>query len=150
MIKPPKSCWSIQLVSESTHDFDKVVIVTNSHRMASSQLYGPNNGKNPFDIPGAVTSGTGRRLPPTPRGQTLGALPLNPTVATAGGGAGGYLKKAVPPLQTAGPGSGQRPKRELPKPQSLELRHSNHEYMNIRFGHLLIFFKEIFDLSLKH
>ena len=49
--------------------------------------------------------GTGRRLPLTPN-QAQGALPL---------------QNAPKP----------RAKRELPKPQSLELRHSNHEYMNI-------------------
>lgn len=51
--------------------------------------------------------GSGRRLPPTPNGTTAqqGPLPLH--------------KAAAKPR-----------KRELPKPQSLELRHSNREFMN--------------------
>ena len=80
-----------------------------------------NNGISHFRPGGASASGTGRRLPPTPRGQTQGSLPL-----TLGGGSS--FKK---PPQVGGPGGSTRPKRELPKPQSLELRHSNHEYMNI-------------------
>lgn len=56
-----------------------------------------------------IPQGTGRRLPPTPH---QAALPLHHS-------------------GPAGPGSvsGNR-KRELPKPQSLELRHSNREFMN--------------------
>ena len=48
--------------------------------------------------------GTGRRLPPTPK-QAQTAIPLQNAPKTR--------------------------KRELPKPQSLELRHSNQEYMNM-------------------
>ena len=55
-----------------------------------------------------LPTGTGRRLPRTPQ---QAALPLH---HQNGGGGGG--------------GSGR--KRELPKPQSLELRHSNREFMN--------------------
>ena len=49
--------------------------------------------------------GTGRRLPPTPK-QIQGAVPL----------------KNAPAFQR---------KRELPKPQSLDLKYSNHEVMNV-------------------
>lgn len=49
--------------------------------------------------------GTGRRLPPTPK-QIQGAVPL----------------KNAPDIQR---------KRELPKPQSLDLKYSNHEVMNV-------------------
>ena len=54
---------------------------------------------------GANPQGTGRRLPPTPQ---QSALPLAHAPASVTGGR----------------------KRELPKPQSLELRHSNREIMN--------------------
>ena len=49
--------------------------------------------------------GTGRRLPPTPK-QIQGAVPL----------------KNAPDIQR---------KRELPKPQSLDLKYSNHDVMNV-------------------
>ena len=61
----------------------------------------PRKGANPVR---ERPQGTGRRLPPTPK-QTQVALPLKNAPNT-------------------------RPKRELPKPQSLELRHSNHDFMN--------------------
>ena len=52
----------------------------------------------------ALPQGSGRRLPPTPK-QVQGALPL----------------KNAPSFPR---------KRELPKPQSLDLKYSNHEVMN--------------------
>ena len=60
----------------------------------------PTNAKPPVK---EIAQGTGRRLPKTPQQSAL-------------------------PLQHQPPGSSR--KRELPKPQSLELRHSNREFMN--------------------
>jgi hypothetical protein len=63
----------------------------------------PRRPPNPKPLVREIPQGTGRRLPSTPQQSAL-------------------------PLQHA-PTAGQR-KRELPKPQSLELRHSNRDYMN--------------------
>ncbi len=67
-----------------------------------------------------ILQSTGRRLPKTPHQSTL-PLQHHPT-GTGGGAANGPPNKGPPPS------SGR--KRELPKPQSLELRHSNREFMN--------------------
>ena len=79
------------------------VAVGDSERRSLSLPRRPTNAKPPVkDIP----QGTGRRLPKTP-------------------------KQSAMPLQHHGPvASASGRKRELPKPQSLELRHSNREIMN--------------------
>ena len=59
--------------------------------------------------------GTGRCLPKTPQQSALPLQHHNNTGPPGGGGPGG---------------TGSSRKRELPKPQSLELRHSNREVMN--------------------
>lgn len=60
-----------------------------------------------------IQQGTGRRLPKTPK---QSALPLH--------------HNGPGPSKVGGPSAPSSRKRELPKPQSLELRHSNREIMN--------------------
>ena len=77
-------------------------LVENENRQKRSYSLPRKNNMNP--VRGKHT-GSGRRLPPTPK-QVQGPLPL----------------KNAPTTQR---------KRELPKPQSLDLKYSNHEVMNM-------------------
>ena len=77
------------------------VLVDNENRQKRAYSLPRKNANQVREKP----PGTGRRLPPTPK-QVQGALPL----------------QNAPVFQR---------KRELPKPQSLDLKYSNHEVMNV-------------------